>query len=103
MNELYSWTKHENVIIYRYDAGVEIHGTIQIPFLDIRARIDLSIALPPASFKLDANLVLDPIIYLGGLIKVVDADSDTKGAHLKMYITENLSDLKIDGSCRVSY
>jgi ribosome-associated protein YbcJ (S4-like RNA binding protein) len=53
-------------------------------------------------FQLDANLVLDPIIYLGGLLKVVDADTDSKGARLKMYITENLSDLMIDGSCRVS-
>ena len=88
------------IIIYRYDPGVEVHGTLQIPFLSIRARIDLSIVFTP--FKLDANLVLDPIIYLGGLIKVVDADSDTKGAHLKMHITENLADLMIDGSCRVS-
>ncbi len=85
---------------YRYDAGVEVHGTLQIPFLSIRARIDLSIVFKP--FKLDANLVLDPIIYLGGLLKVVDADTDSKGAHLKMHITEKLSDLMIDGSCRVS-
>ncbi|CAB3996010.1 Hypothetical predicted protein [Paramuricea clavata] len=85
----------------RYDPGVEIHGTLQIPFLKIRARIDLSIALPPAPFRLDANLELDPIIYLGGVLKVVDADTDTKGAHLKMHITEKLSDLMIDGSCRI--
>ena len=87
-------------LYHSYDAGVEVHGTLQIPFLNIRARIDLSIAFKP--FKLDANVVLDPIIYLGGLIKVVDADTDSKGAHLRMYITENLSDLMIDGSCRVS-
>ncbi|XP_028405118.1 uncharacterized protein LOC114527617 [Dendronephthya gigantea] len=83
----------------RYDPGVEIHGTLQIPFLSIRARIDLSIQFTP--FSLDANLQLDPIIYLGGLIKVVDADDDRKGAHLKMHITENLSELLIDGSCRI--
>ena len=99
-----SWPKYikhgGGVIIYRYDAGVEVHGTLQIPFLSIRARIDLSIRF--TSFKLDANLVLDPISYLGGLIKVVDADTDSKGAHLKMHITENLSELMINGSCRVS-
>ena len=41
-------------------------------------------------------------MYLGGLIKVVDANSDDKGAHLKMHITEKISELMIDGSCRVS-
>jgi hypothetical protein len=88
--------------LFRYDPGVKIHGTIQIPFLSIRARIELGIALPPSSFRLDASLELDPIIYLGGLIKVVDADTDSKGPHLKMHITETLSELMIDGSCRVS-
>ena len=89
--------------LFSYQAGVEIHGTLQIPFLSIRARIDLSIALPPSSsFRLDASLVLDPIDYFNGLIKIVDANSDSQGAHLRMVITEQISDLLIDGSCRVS-
>ncbi|CAB4004337.1 Hypothetical predicted protein [Paramuricea clavata] len=97
----FSFSGNPNCFGKSYDPGVEIHGTIQIPFLKIRARIDLSIALPPAPFRLDASLELDPIIYLGGLIKVVDADTDSKGAYLRMLITENLSDLMIDGSCRI--
>ena len=84
----------------RYEPGVEIHGTLDIPFLKIHARIDLSIQLKP-HFKLDADLELDPIIYLNGLIKIVDAYSDEKGAFLKVHITEKLSELMIDGSCRV--
>ena len=85
----------------RYESGIEIHGTLQIPFLKIRARIDLSLKLKP-KFKLDAAVYLDPIIYLDGLLKIVHADSDDKGAYLKMFLTETLTELRIEGSCRVT-
>ena len=82
-----------------YDAGVEIKGTFQIPFLQVYASADIKVKLKP-TFQLKAELNLRPINYGNGLLKIVSAQSDSVGAYLKMNIG-SADEFLINGSCRV--
>lgn len=83
----------------KYEAGVEVNGVFQIPFLNIRAKAYISVKL--TSFHLKADLEMDPINYGNGLLRIVSAQSNNVGPYLKMNIGSS-SDFLISGSCRVS-